>query len=210
MEIVIECLLGWDPKTQTGKGGVFRRVLVWAKTDEEQGRKTLHSHWQVWVEGFNECRDALYHEDLGVRAQARKALIEYIDKVISARYCDGELGIAYNCPCSPPEEDVVVVSKASDLVKERDLNILRLARHKDHCLDVMDKVLECIECQEPISTGTMVDAALRQWHSFSDANSGKQHPCRGIDSPVLLLRKEWLDVAAYRYPFDFDGDGWVS
>jgi hypothetical protein len=45
MQIVTKCLLGWDPKTQTGKIAIMGKLLAWAYADEEQGRKTLHSHW---------------------------------------------------------------------------------------------------------------------------------------------------------------------
>ncbi|KAL7554752.1 hypothetical protein ACHAWF_018291, partial [Thalassiosira exigua] len=84
MQIVVECLLGWDSKTQTGKRGVFGPVLAWARTDEEQGRKTLHSHWQVWIEGFNKCQDDLYHEDEAVRYKARASFVKYVDEVMCA------------------------------------------------------------------------------------------------------------------------------
>ena len=52
-ESIIECLMGWDPKTKSGTRGIFGKLLAWARTDEEQGRKTLHGHWQLWVEDFN-------------------------------------------------------------------------------------------------------------------------------------------------------------
>ena len=53
MQIVIECLMGWDPKTKSGTSFFFGKLLAWVRTDEEQGRKTLHGHWQLWVEDFN-------------------------------------------------------------------------------------------------------------------------------------------------------------
>jgi hypothetical protein len=51
MQILMECLLKWDTKTQTSKGkGILSTVIAFAGADEEQGRKTLHQHWQIWVE----------------------------------------------------------------------------------------------------------------------------------------------------------------
>ena len=43
MQILTECLLRWDTKTQTAKGkGILGTVVAFAGADEEQGRKTLH------------------------------------------------------------------------------------------------------------------------------------------------------------------------
>ena len=48
MQIVLECLLQWDSKTQRAMGkGVIGTVLAVAPADEEQARTTLHSHWQI-------------------------------------------------------------------------------------------------------------------------------------------------------------------
>ncbi len=48
MQILTECLLKWDTKTQISKGkGILGTVIAFAGADEEQGRKTLHQHWQI-------------------------------------------------------------------------------------------------------------------------------------------------------------------
>ena len=41
MQIITECLIGWDPKKQSGRRGVFGVPIAYSRTDEEQGRKTL-------------------------------------------------------------------------------------------------------------------------------------------------------------------------
>ncbi len=66
MQILTECLLKWDTKRQTYKGkGIFGTVLAFA---EEQGCKTLHRHWQIWVEEINQMlRDCLFHKDTTMR-----------------------------------------------------------------------------------------------------------------------------------------------
>eukprot|EP00957_Ditylum_brightwellii_P205481 15344066-Ditylum_brightwellii.AAC.1 len=50
MQIAAESLIviGWDPKKQAGQPGLFGVPIAYSRTDEEQGRKTLHSHWQIW------------------------------------------------------------------------------------------------------------------------------------------------------------------
>ena len=50
MRILIEDLLKWDPIKNKPKGkGIVGTVLSFAPVDEEQGRKTLHLHCQIWT-----------------------------------------------------------------------------------------------------------------------------------------------------------------
>ena len=72
MQILTECLLKWDTKTQAATGkGILGTVTRFAAADEEQGRKTLHRHWQIWVEELNQSvRDYLFHKDTKTRTDA--------------------------------------------------------------------------------------------------------------------------------------------
>jgi hypothetical protein len=55
MQILTKCMLRWDTKIQSSKGkGILGRVLAFSGADEEQGRKTLHRHWQIWVQELNQ------------------------------------------------------------------------------------------------------------------------------------------------------------
>ncbi len=48
MQIQMKCMLIWDIKKQTSKGkGILGTVVEFSAADEEQGRKTLHQHWQI-------------------------------------------------------------------------------------------------------------------------------------------------------------------
>ncbi len=41
-------------QTQSSKGkGILGTVLSFTGVDEEQGQKTLHRHWQIWVQELN-------------------------------------------------------------------------------------------------------------------------------------------------------------
>ncbi len=43
-------MLNWDPTKQQARGkGIFGTVLAFAPAHEEQGRRTLHSDWQIWT-----------------------------------------------------------------------------------------------------------------------------------------------------------------
>ncbi len=44
-------MLKWDIKSKSSTGkGILGTVRAFAGADEEQGSKTLHQHWQIWVE----------------------------------------------------------------------------------------------------------------------------------------------------------------
>ncbi len=88
MQILTECMLKWDIKSQSSTGkGILRTVRAFAGTNEEQGRKTLHRHWQIWVEDINQSlRNALFDKDNNTRNKARQTFIKHINNPISTSY----------------------------------------------------------------------------------------------------------------------------
>ena len=59
-------------KKQRAKGpGIIGTVKALAPADEEQGRKTLHLHWQAWIEELSQAlRDQLFDNDEEKKADA--------------------------------------------------------------------------------------------------------------------------------------------
>ncbi len=111
MQILMECMPRWDIKKKTSKGkGILGTVLGFFAADEEQGRKTLHRHWQIWVEEIDETQhNCLFHEDDTIRDIARKTFCKQIDNVITASY-GSEFCITLN-----------YVNKKNDLVNKQDM-----------------------------------------------------------------------------------------
>jgi hypothetical protein len=74
MQIFTKYMLRWDTNTQSYKGkGILDMVLAFSGADEEQGRKTLHRHWQIWVQELNQTlRDCLFDTDATKRKDAQK------------------------------------------------------------------------------------------------------------------------------------------
>jgi hypothetical protein len=72
MQILTKFMLRWDIKTQSSKGkGILGTVLAFSGVDEEQGRKTLHRHWQIWVQELNQTlQDCLFDTDATKRKDA--------------------------------------------------------------------------------------------------------------------------------------------
>ena len=75
IEIFINCMLNWDPNKQQARGkGIFGTVLAFAPAHEEQGRRTLHSHWQIWTEDLStQVREDLWSSDRSIRKKSREA-----------------------------------------------------------------------------------------------------------------------------------------
>jgi hypothetical protein len=98
IEIFINCMLNWDPKKQQPKGkGIFGRALAFAPAHEEQGRRTLHSHWQIWVEDLSsQVREDSWNNDSNIRKKTREAFYEYVDEVMTATYSK-PLSFIHNC-----------------------------------------------------------------------------------------------------------------
>jgi hypothetical protein len=64
----------WDTKTKTSTGKeILGTVRAFAGADEEQGRKTLHQHRQIWVKEINQTlRNALFDNDNKTRNKAKQ------------------------------------------------------------------------------------------------------------------------------------------
>jgi hypothetical protein len=69
MELVIKHLFNWDTATQTSKGiGLIGELLPWCLATEEQGRKSLHGHFLLFIKCWNRIMNILQ----GVKDQEHK------------------------------------------------------------------------------------------------------------------------------------------
>ena len=125
MDIVIETLFNWDIKKQEAKGpGIFGTVVAFAPADEEQGRKTLHRHIQIWVKEIDQkLRKDLFQEDKDEKEKARTKFQNYIDKIMSTTF-GPDLLVPNACTDSPPQK-------------------FCHARHEELCKDIKGKVIKC-------------------------------------------------------------------
>ncbi len=148
MQIMTECLLKWDTKTQTSKGkGILGTVIAFAGADEEQGRKTLHRHWQIWVEEIDQTiRNCLFHKDNTTRAEARNIFLKHIDDIISASY-GSDLYILHRCVDKDQNEELKI-DIADNLLKEKKVDFRRV-RHKDCTTKLMEILCTVLNVTKP-------------------------------------------------------------
>ena len=117
MEIFVEVLVAWDPATLKSKKdkGILGPVEAWARTDEEQGRKTLHGHFLFWIEGMNKCRNDFWYGSENEREYARECFAKYADQVMRASYP----GFRIKLPCCGVGE----ARSPREVVSELDLQV---------------------------------------------------------------------------------------
>ena len=86
LDIVMEEVIGWDvdkncPKK---KPGLFGHVKAIARAIEEQGRKTLHAHFILWIEGYDDLQKQMFFGSEKTRRVAAWVMQEYHDHIASA------------------------------------------------------------------------------------------------------------------------------
>jgi hypothetical protein len=60
IELVIRHLSNWDIETQKSKGvGWFTTILAWCLATEEEGQKSLHGHYLLYMENRNQVMNIL-------------------------------------------------------------------------------------------------------------------------------------------------------
>ena len=85
LEIIIQDVVGWDLENQcpTEAPGLMGVPEALAASIEEQGRSTLHTHIQVWVQQYNDWRDDLYSSSPRERQSAKRKIEETMDAISS-------------------------------------------------------------------------------------------------------------------------------
>jgi hypothetical protein len=165
MSVVIECLLNWDVKQQKSKGpGVLGNIIAFARADEEQGRGSLHSHWQIWVEELSrKVRDMLFDQNKDKRQRAREEFYRYIDEVMCASY-GSDLRVSHVCD---KEENAdfgqnPVPQPVDEIFEIREPQILRDARHAGKCRGIDGKVMKCKQCSYCVSADELLLSDIQQ------------------------------------------------
>ena len=83
LHLVVRYVLGWNEDTQTAEEGAFGKILAFYEAVEEQARKTLHVHFIVWLQDWNELLSRLYSDESDTRLLAGQELGKFVDKVMS-------------------------------------------------------------------------------------------------------------------------------
>ena len=197
MQILIDKLFNWDESQQRARGpGIFGTVVGFAPADEEQGRKTLHRHIQLWVKDVDQgLRRDLFHDDLEQKLAARNRLQNYVDKIMSATF-GHDLILSHN-----------QYTPSKSLFVDAPMQTFRDARHEDLCRDVCGEVIEDTHTGQTFHPMVFVDHSLKYWRdcAYQDAM------CAMTPDVYLQMIDERADMAAYTHSYHMpDGSNPMS
>ena len=174
MNIVIDDIIGM----QNPDGGIFGRVAAYSQTVEEQGRKTLHSHFLLWIpELQSRIREMLTTRYGTTQRPLVTAIQQYIDSIASTKLHNinqGHDGCSENLTeCSNQE--------------------IRDMRHKVGCKMREGIVASCPNCEKRFNSEQLAIDIMNQSHN--------------IDFEVDLQSKQLdikhrLDMVAMRHVYD--------
>ena len=148
--ITIEHLLGWDMKKRMNKidEGLFGDLLAWCDTVEEQGRKTLHDHFLLWLLKWSKLLKGLANQ--ATREHFSKLLVDYASKVMST-HMHGET--------IPPCVNDACVSRAFHPCSKQDIRNLRT---KIGVTSLGGKsIVRCANCNTAMTSEALVLSRLK-------------------------------------------------
>ena len=118
----------------------IRSVEALTPTDEEQERKTLHSHWQCWAKELSqELHDQFFDNDEEKKADARKRFTQLIDNLLHTSY-GPDLVVEHACN-NVSAQSVSDPTPADSIFVDREPQVFRDARHKTPSHDIRGRVM---------------------------------------------------------------------
>ena len=198
MQILTKCLLKWDIKKRKSTGqGILGTILAFFGADEEQGRKTLHRHWQIWTKEMNQTlRNSLFDNDLNKRKEARITFTKLVDSFISVGY-GSQFTVTHKC-MNDNNQETTIVDTPENIFKENEPGCFRDARHKESCNDVNGNVMFCQSCNKNISTTYIINQSLQRWKDICLPGIRAQD---NRPDTIIPISRERLDMAAYLHSY---------
>ena len=167
-DLLIEHVFGWDCKSKQSKpnGGIFGKLDAWSAAAEEQGRKTLHNHWILWVKDWSKMLAGLHAADPLTRQHAKEDLEQYVNSVLSndlfgtskpSRESIAIEKAAYAHECKEEEQNVI-----PELCSDQSLRNLRFKHGKSEYGD--NNIVCCSECGHKFSAEELVENVMKTWY----------------------------------------------
>jgi hypothetical protein len=170
MILVVKHLFQWDEPRQKSVGqGLFGELEAWCLATEEQGRKTLHGHFLLFIKGWKKIMKTVQSK---TDSSVQRALTLFCSSISSARlFADFESpnGLLSNHDifshenCSPTRAK----KRAKYCCEKVPDQILRDMRHKKKCHQHKGHVISCLKCLAKLNINMIVQSAL-QHHLGSD------------------------------------------
>ena len=196
-EIFIRQVLKWDRKWETNLGeGLFGSTEAFTQATEEQGRKTLHGHFLVWIENWNELLHRVMGREgtVGDQRQDLMLLRKYVQHVSSATIFEDfePTGVLKETPPffheSCRSKRMEGVSRFSvEAVPDSQLNEMRKA---DKCHEYKGHIATCPNCSTKLTVNHVVQTCLNgctDSHKFEYPDQKR----RRLDRLVYEMQKDY-------------------
>jgi len=161
--MVIEDIIGWDMSEGSSKdgGGVFGKCNAWFTPIEEQRKNTLHNHFLLWLQGWDDLVSRIYSVDKKVSDDARKEMQDFIDHAISTKcFALSSGGHCYN----DTFRDYVVRKHKQEGCKNPQLiactpqQLRNMRCHFCSRTEQSQAILSCEGCNKTFSTDDFIEA----------------------------------------------------
>jgi len=202
IKLVIKHLLAWDETKKESTGmGLFGEVLAWTLATEEQGRKTLHGHFLVWIKNWDKVLNKL--ETPGAAEEktfreATKSAKSFISNACSAELFSefGKDGLLNQQPVFAHDDcrPVRASKHRRYTVEPVGDQALREMRHKRKCNEHNGLIARCPGCNQSFTVQGIIEKALR--YHFGGSN---QKPFN-----FLSRNDHRLDRLVYEMQKDFN------
>lgn len=173
MELIIKHVFGWDiENSKQSTTGMFGDILAWCLATEEQGRKTLHGHFLIFLKNWDRISYSLHkkhqetaynNEGVMPHCQAVRIATKLYKTVCSANLFEdfkppGVLSttavFAHTCNRGRGKKARFTINPATD-------NELREMRHKRKCHLHNGKIANCPGCFKSFTISEIVTNALK-------------------------------------------------
>ena len=170
MILIIKHLFQWDEKSKSSKGqGCFGKLRAWTLATEEQGRKTLHGHFLLFIKDWPDLLRSVQLNDKNTTKTkiAQKTLLNYCNSIASAKLFGdfdkkkkllGNISpFRHQChdkPIRPKKKIRIEIIPVED-------QLLRDMRHKQRCKILDGIIAHCKLCEKEFKVNEMVTMVLR-------------------------------------------------
>lgn len=176
LAITIHLFLGWDEKKNENipEAGIFGDLNGWCYAVEEQGRKTLHSHFLLWVKNWDKVLDGL--GNMSKRDQYAEIMQTYAAKIMNA-----QLHSVENLDCSCGSS-----LKNHEKCSDQDLRNLRSCEGTSSLGHAC--ILKCPNCCEAYTSEDLIMKNLDQILGYIPTNESDED--FALDCKTLLSKSQ--------------------
>jgi hypothetical protein len=209
MQLVIKHFFNWDTKTKKSKGiGLFGEVLAWCLATEEQGRKSLHGHYLVYIKNWNRVMNILQRKKDEIPStgdwklyDANRYAKAMFKNACSARlFSDFEVGKPLSEHAIFAHENCRSERNRKEMrftVKPVDDQDLRDMRHKHECHKFNGRIASCLKCLKNFSINGIIENAMNKHignidYAFKFPESQR---CKPLDRMAYEMGKDfaWMN-----------------